>query len=381
MTDTFTEVTTQSWFSRIKNAFAGLLIGLIFFVGAFPMLTWNEKRSIERTRALLVVAGETTTVDPAQLTPGVEGKPVHFTGMAVTAAGVKDDIFGISEPALKLDRTVEMYQWKEEKDTKTTEKMGGSSETTTTYRYTKAWEDEALDSASFQHPGGHENPVQLLYPNKLITAQPITLGAYQLPDSIVAGIGGWEDFPAPPVETLPESIREKAKLSGEHLFFGADPGAPVIGDHRVSFRIVRPHDVSIVAAQVGNSLDAYHSKHGNVLLIQDGIHDAASMFRMAQDQNKTVTWLLRLLFFVLMALGLVLLLNPLKVLADVVPLIGSVVGAGTGLIAFLLAAALSSATIAIAWLAFRPLIGVPLLALTVGLFILVGRRMQRPSAA
>ena len=118
MTDTFTEVTTQSWFSRIKNAFAGLLIGLIFFVGAFPMLTWNEKRSIERTRALRVVGAETTTVDPAQLNPAVEGKPVHFTGRAVTATGIKDDLFGISEPALKLDRTVEMYQWKEEKERK-----------------------------------------------------------------------------------------------------------------------------------------------------------------------------------------------------------------------------------------------------------------------
>ena len=381
MTDTFTEVTTQSWFSRIKNAFAGLLIGLIFFVGAFPMLTWNEKRSIERTRALRVVAAETTTVDPAQLNPAVEGKPVHFTGRAETATGIKDDLFGISEPALKLDRTVEMYQWKEEKDTKTTEKMGGSSQTTTTYRYTKAWADEALDSASFQHPGGHENPAQLLYPNKLTTAQPITVGAYQLTDSIVAGIGGWEDYPAPPVEKLPESIRAKAKASGSLLYFGADPGAPAIGDHRVSFRIVRPHDVSIVAAQVGNSLDAYHSKHGDVLLIQDGVHNAETMFRMAQDQNKMVTWLLRLLFFVLMALGLVLLLNPLKVLADVVPLIGSVVGAGTGLIAFVLAGALSCATIALAWLAFRPLIGVPLLLVTVGLFVFAGRRMGQAKSS
>jgi hypothetical protein len=330
---------------------------------------------------LRVAEAETTTVDPAQLNPSVEGKPVHFTGRAVTATGVKDDVFGISEPALKLDRTVEMYQWKEEKDTKTTEKMGGSSETTTTYRYTKAWEDEALDSASFQHPGGHENPAQLLYPNKLTTAQPITLGAYELPDSIVAGIGGWEDFPAPALETLPGPVRGKAKVSGEHLFFGADPGAPAIGDHRVSFRIVRPHDVSIVAAQVGNSLDAYHSKHGDVLLIQDGVHDAASMFRMAQDQNKMVTWLLRLLFFVLMALGLVLLLNPLKVLADVIPLIGSVVGAGTGLIAFVIAGALSCATIALAWLAFRPLIGVPLLLVTVGLFVFAGRRMGQAKSS
>jgi hypothetical protein len=67
-------------------------------------------------------------------------------------------------------------------------------------------------------------------------------------------------------------------------------------------------------------------------------------------------------------------LKPLSVFADVIPLLGSVVGAGAGVIAFLLAAAGSLITISIAWIFYRPLLGIGLLALAgVALFFLFKR--------
>jgi hypothetical protein len=381
MTDTFIEVTNESWFSRIKNAFVGVLVGLVFFVGAFPLLTWNEKRSIDRTRALNEAATVTTTVDPAKLDPEHEGKAVHFTGLATTASGVKDETFGIAEPALKLQRMVEMYQWKEDKETSTNQKTGGSSETTTTYRYTKGWADEAISSSEFRHPEGHQNPPQLAFPNSLISADAITVGAYTLPDDLIGKIGEWEQLAPPAADKLPESVRDKAKESGNTLYFGADPANPALGDNRVSFKIIRPHDVSIVARQIGKTLEPFVTTHGSVSLLQDGVHSATDLFQAAANQNKLVTWLMRLGFFVLMALGLVMIFNPLKVIADVLPIAGSIVGAGTGAVAFLLAGALSSLTIAIAWLAFRPLIGVPLLVVTVGFLVLLRQRFGQGSPA
>jgi len=156
----------------------------------------------------------------------------------------------------------------------------------------------------------------------------------------------------------------------------------VIGDNRVSFEIIRPHEVTAIARQRGNTLEAVVTNSGGeVALLEDGVHGRKAMFEIARNENQLITWLLRLLFFVLMAVGLVLLFNPLKVLADVVPLVGGLVGAGPGIVAFLLAAALASATIALAWLAFRPMIGIPLLVLTVVLFVIVGKRFQRPKTA
>jgi hypothetical protein len=66
-----------------------------------------------------------------------------------------------------------------------------------------------------------------------------------------------------------------------------------------------------------------------------------------------------------MFLGFVLLLRPLSVLADLVPAFGSLVGFATGGFALLLSGATSLALIALAWLAFRPLVGIPLLGIAV----------------
>jgi hypothetical protein len=77
-----------------------------------------------------------------------------------------------------------------------------------------------------------------------------------------------------------------------------------------------------------------------------------------------------------------MILRPLSVMADVVPLVGNIVGAGTGLVAFLVALALSAVTIAVAWLVYRPLLGLALLAVAgVVAFILiraVGKARNQP---
>ena len=40
--DSFTEVTGQSWFSRLTGAITGVLIGIVLFLISFPLLWWNE---------------------------------------------------------------------------------------------------------------------------------------------------------------------------------------------------------------------------------------------------------------------------------------------------------------------------------------------------
>ena len=43
----FTEVSYTSWGQRIKNAITGILLGLVFFLCAFPLLFWNEGRAVK----------------------------------------------------------------------------------------------------------------------------------------------------------------------------------------------------------------------------------------------------------------------------------------------------------------------------------------------
>ena len=42
--DTFTEVTSRSWISRIGQSIVGVLIGLVMVIASIVVLFWNEGR-------------------------------------------------------------------------------------------------------------------------------------------------------------------------------------------------------------------------------------------------------------------------------------------------------------------------------------------------
>ena len=67
-----------------------------------------------------------------------------------------------------------------------------------------------------------------------------------------------------------------------------------------------------------------------------------------------------------MFIGFALVLFPLSVLADFVPFIGSIVGAGALLVALVCTFVLAPALIAVAWLWYRPPISIAVLAVGLG---------------
>ena len=48
----FTEVSERSWLTRIMASIKGILVGALLFLLAFPLLIWNESRSVERIKTL-----------------------------------------------------------------------------------------------------------------------------------------------------------------------------------------------------------------------------------------------------------------------------------------------------------------------------------------
>jgi Flp pilus assembly protein TadB len=65
----------------------------------------------------------------------------------------------------------------------------------------------------------------------------------------------------------------------------------------------------------------------------------------------------------------------------VVPLIGNVLGAGTGLVAMLATIVVAPAVVAFAWLWYRPLVSVAVVAVAAGLIFLLKRLAESRSAA
>jgi len=381
MPDSVTEITSQSWLSRIAESIRSVLVGGLLFAVSFPLLFWNESRAVRTAKSLEEGAVAVVSVPASSVDPAHDGKLVHLSGEATASTTVMDPDFGVSAPALKLLRTVEMYQWQEEKKSEKRNKLGGGTETVTTYTYKKTWSDDAIDSSAFKEPSGHKNPETRPYGSRSFVASPITLGAFTLSEAQVAMIGNTQDLrlESAALASLPGALAGTLKLSDGKFYLGADAAGPAIGDLRISFKVVKPGPVSLVARQVGNTFERYHAAAGgDILLLDEGTHSAEEMFHAAQAANATLTWVLRGAGFFLMFLGLVLVFRPVAVVADVVPLIGSLLGAGIGVFAFLVALTLSCLTVAISWLAVRPFLGAGLLLVSAfaaaGLIALARRR-------
>ncbi|NOQ35491.1 MAG: hypothetical protein GQ569_06295, partial [Methylococcaceae bacterium] len=156
--DSFSEVTSENWFSRIGNSIKGILFGIILFIAAFPLLWWNEGNSVKTYRSLKEGQGAVISVSSATVDPANNGKLIHTQGLANTEEVLRDDVFGVSATAIKLVRNVSMYQWKEDVKTETKEKVGGTKETKKTYNYNKDWSSSEISSSNFKRSSGHSNP-------------------------------------------------------------------------------------------------------------------------------------------------------------------------------------------------------------------------------
>jgi len=150
---------------------------------------------------------------------------------------------------------------------------------------------------------------------------------------------------------------------------------------RVKFQSIPSGEASVLARQIKNTFEPYTTQsQTKISRIGSGVQSKESMFAAAKSENNMMTWLLRGLGAFLMFLGLVFIFQPFKVLADVLPLAGRIVGAGTGLIAFLLAGVGSTLTISLAWLWYRPLLGAAILIVTVAYFVLIIRALRKKTA-
>jgi hypothetical protein len=141
-------------------------------------------------------------------------------------------------------------------------------------------------------------------------------------------------------------VQNRFKLHQGGYYLGQNPASPAIGDTKVTFKVVRPATVSIVARQVANTFEAYQAKAGgSVLLLTYGTVGSDAMFKTAEKANKTLTWIFRAAGFLLMFIGLFLIFNPFAVVADVVPIFGSLLRAGVAGFVGLMASTLSLVTI------------------------------------
>jgi hypothetical protein len=177
----------------------------------------------------------------------------------------------------------------------------------------------------------------------------------------------------------PETAPAGYQKIGDILYSSREIDNPAVGDLRVSFRAVPAQTMSVVAALDAGSLEPFEGANGyRIALASPGTLTAGEMFREKKHEESILTWILRGVGFILMLCGLLLVFGPLSVLAGVLPFLEDLVEAGVFLLALTLAVPLTLITIAVAWFAHRPLIGVVLIMTGIASVFLI-RRLPRAS--
>ena len=413
-------VENPSWVQRLGSSFKGVLIGFALFIAGFPILFLNEGRAVDTAKRLKEGAGAVVDVPADKIDAENEGKLVHVSGKADTQEVLSDDVFGVSATALRLLRTVEVYQTVEHSET-TREKRGDKTVEKTTYTYSNEWCTKPVDSSQYHEAAKRtaNPPAAMPYGDVDKIAQNVTLGAFTLSEAHVKRMGEKKPFAFPADFKAPASVpgaqyqngiiyvpynaaaaavapaatnvaaaatnvaTAVANAAASAIVGGHSVAmAPVPGDVRVTFKVVLPHDVTVVERQDGNTLSPWPASDGETLsFVRDGRVPAAKIFADAQSMNSKITWLLRLVGLLVMYFGLKRVLGPIDSLVDVIPILNGIVAMGTSLAAGLVAGACALLTIGVAWVFYRPWLGIPLIAVGVGLIVLVFMKKKKSAAA
>lgn len=386
-----TETETIGWGSRLGSSLKGILVGLGLFIAGFPVLFWNEGNTVKTQKALEEGEGACISLESnAAIDAEMDGKLVHMSGKAETTQELEDPQFGVKEVAIKLERKVEMFQWDEESHTTEKKNVGGSVTKTTTYTYSKVWSERAIDSSGFKEPG-HDNPGVMEFTSEESVASEVTFGAFRLSKDQIARIGDAQNYVFPANFTC---AVERVQIKGGTIYVpeASTRNNPLnnrdvasqtrIGDMRVTYKVIKPHEISLVAKQKGDTFVSYVAKTGKkVSLLRDGVKDAAEMFADAQSANTTMCWIIRIAGFLMMLIGVRCVLKPISVVLDVLPFLGNIAEIGLGIVAFAVAAPCALVTIAVAWFFYRPVAACILVAIAAGIVYLFKKKSNAKKAA
>ncbi len=415
----YQEVTTTGYGTRVGNSFKAIGSGILLFLAGTALLWWNEGRAV-KTEKMLDEAGSAYVEmeNPNKKDASLEGELICGTALATTEDSLSDAQFGIGAKAISLTRKVEYYQWVEHSQEKKEDKLGGKEVTTTTYTYSKEWVSRPVESAQFKDPAyQNKNMVLTTIEDAEQYAENVSWGAYKLNESLIHSISSREGLDLAIAEDLLKQFDKSAKTAYERfygvqknqqpaeqpaetaavsdsakavndsinnaianaenkkdfeyihqasnvLYYGKVPGSPEVGDVRVTFEKVVPAKVTVMAVVDGDSFKPFKAKNGKRFqTLVMGKKSGDEIIEAEKEANNMWTWALRIIGILMVIGGLKGIFGFVETILKVVPFIAGIFGWGIGLVCTVVGVVWSLIVIAIAWLFYRPLLGISLLVL------------------
>ena len=420
----YQEQRTTGYGTRVGNSFKAIGTGFILFCIGTALLWWNEGRTVKTEKMLEEVGGSYVEMEnPNKKDASLDGELICGSALATTEDSLSDNQFGVGAKAIALHRRVEYYQWVEDSKESSEDKLGGKEVTTTTYTYSKKWVSQPIESSEFKDPAyQNKNMVLTTVEESEQYAENVKFGAYQLNETLIHLISSREGLDLninedllkeldknaqvayerfygvkksakQTVEQLAETtvLSDSAKavadslkavndsiiknavnkkdleyvhLAGNVLYFGRVPGSPEVGDVRVTFEKVVPAKVTVMAVVDGDSFKAFKAKNGKRFQrLVMGKKSGDEIIDIEKETNNMLLWVFRIFGVMLVIGGLKGIFGFLETVLKVVPFIANIFGWGVGVVCTILGLVWSLIIIAIAWLFYRPILGITLLVI------------------
>ena len=157
---------------------------------------------------------------------------------------------------------------------------------------------------------------------------------------------------------------EYVHQAGNILYYGRVPGSPEVGDVRVTFEKVVPAKVTVMAVVDGDSFKPFKAKNGKRFqTLVMGKKSGDEIIEAEKEANSALLWILRIVGILMVIGGLKGIFGFIETILKVVPFIAGIFGWGVGIVCTVIGVVWSLIVIAIAWLFYRPLLGISLLVL------------------
>ena len=208
------------------------------------------------------------------------------------------------------------------------------------------------------------------------TQQPQQPVAQAIPDSILALLPDSVKAQLDSLQAVNDSINKQMAnaenkkdlnyihQAGNVLYFGRVPGAPEVGDVRVTFEKVVPAKVTVMAVVDGDTFKPFKAKNGKRFqTLVMGAKSGDEIIEAEKEANNMILWFLRILGCLMVIGGLKGIFGFIETILKVVPFIAGIFGWGVGLVCTVLGIVWSLIVIALAWLFYRPLLGISLLVI------------------
>eukprot|EP01064_Diplonema_japonicum_P013921 TRINITY_DN2145_c0_g1_i1.p1 TRINITY_DN2145_c0_g1~~TRINITY_DN2145_c0_g1_i1.p1 ORF type:complete len:492 (+),score=70.94 TRINITY_DN2145_c0_g1_i1:48-1523(+) len=422
----------SGFFHKMMNSLVGVVVGIVVFGVSLFILGWNEKRAVWTAQTIGYARDEYRQLNSCIPNPSNNNALVAIEGCEPTPSDNVTDteylsnlgtfnIVGVltatDEEVFSWTRNTEQYVNHEKKD--------GDS-----YTYTPMWQSVP---EIYSNPNMKVNPPSWPSNFKDIsrTSTRICIGSSSCSASglstsfVLPTLSSWQIEQA-------KNIGEKQDLPLNNFFTtgfsnmfnngtvcsntlqtwfsvhqnrcvptpaGVVGSTQVYGDFRFKWqqRVKRPGTaVSVLALQTTNDdgtigFKEWHNPHHSscsyctIGRIQNGNATGDDILNDLESENKTLTWVLRFLGWLVCWFSLAMIFAPIAIAPTIVPFIGDFLGelVSTLICALtcVIATSISMLVIAIAWLAYRPAIGVPLMCVfvagTVGAVIFLKRHKDK----